>query len=394
MSALNSRWRNWSGKRSAAHEALHFLRSEADAAALVQQVHQRGGTIRAVGSAHSHSDLVSNSDIIVDLSGLSGIVGVDTERQTATVRAGTPIYALGAGLHAAGLSLHNQGDIDRQTIAGAVATGTHGSGRTMRNLSSAVIGATLILADGSITRCSASERPELFAAARLNLGALGLVTELQLQLRSSYRLIETQQSLSLAETLACLPEKIAAHRHCEFFWYPRSDRAQLKTMDETDQPARYPLGPEGSRCAESFEVLPNHRSHLHTEMEYSVPAETGPDCMRAIAQLLRTEFTQVRWPVEYRTLAADDVSLSTAFERETVTISVHEDIAADDAPYFAACEAIFKQFDGRPHWGKVHYLSGTELAQRHPRWEQWWQVRDQVDPDGLFLNPYLRSLRD
>ncbi|MFK7914106.1 MAG: D-arabinono-1,4-lactone oxidase [Pseudomonadales bacterium] len=393
MSNTNERWRNWSGKQTAKHRALHFLRSEADAAALVKQAHQRGGTVRAVGGSHSHSDLVSNEDVIVDLSGLSGIVSTDSQQRTARVRAGTPIYALGAGLHAAGLALHNQGDIDRQSIAGAVATGTHGSGQTMRNLSSAVIGATLVLADGSITRCSADQQPELFAAARLNLGALGLVTELELQLRDSYRLQEAQQTLTLTEALACLPDKIAAHRHCEFFWYPQSDRAQLKTMDETDEPAQYPLGAEGSRCAQSFEVLPNHRPHLHTEMEYSVPAEAGPDCMRAIAQLLRGEFSHVRWPVEYRTLAADDVALSAAFERDTVTISVHEDIAADDAPYFAACEAIFNQFEGRPHWGKVHYLSGAELAQRHPRWEQWWQVRDQVDPDGLFLNPYLRGLR-
>lgn len=393
MSEPTIPWHNWSGKLAGHTRGLNFLRSEADAAALVQQVNARGGTIRAVGSGHSHADLIRNDDRIVDVSGLNGIVSVDTAAKTARVRAGTPISALGAALHEAGLALHNQGDIDRQTIAGAVGTGTHGSGQTLRNLSSAVIGARVVLASGEIVQCSATSRPELLAVVQLHLGAVGLVTELTLQLRDSYRLQESQQTVSLDAALALLPEKTKQHRHCEFFWYAHGDRALLKTMDETDAPARYPLAAEGSRCAESFEVLPNHRPHLHTEMEYSVPAAAGPDCMRAIAELLRGEFSHVRWPVEYRTLAADEVLLSTAYQRDTVTISVHEDISNDDRTYFRACEAIFKAWDGRPHWGKVHYLSGAELAQCHPGWSRWWEIRDQLDPNELFLHPYLQGLR-
>lgn len=388
-----SSWHNWSGNHRAEPEALHFARSEADAAALVRSAADTGRCVRAVGSGHSHADLVANPDIIVDLSGLSGIVKVDAKSQTARVRAGTPIYALGAALHAHGLALHNQGDIDRQTIAGAVATGTHGSGAALQNLSSAVIGARVILADGSVRACSAIAMPELFSIVRLNLGAVGLVTELELQLRSSYRLQEQQFRYSLDEALAALPELIPANRHCEFFWYPQTDLAVTKVMNEASEPACYPVAAEGRRCAQSFEVLPNHRPHLHTEMEYSVPAAQGPACMRAIAQLLRSDFSAVRWPVEYRTLAADDVLLSTAWQRDTVTISVHQDIAEDDAPYFAACEQIFLEYGGRPHWGKVHYLDAQQLSDCQPTWNSWWQLRDQFDPDGLFLNPWLRSVR-
>jgi len=167
----------------------------------------------------------------------------------------------------------------------------------------------------------------------------------------------------------------------------------VKTINETEDEPEYPLGAEGSRCAWSHEVLPNHRPVPHTEMEYSVPAEQGIACMGAIRDLLRSRFPDVAWPVEYRTLAADDVWLSTAYERDTVTISVHLGMGEDDGPYFRACEEIFLAHEGRPHWGKVHYLDGATLARIHPRWADWWRVRDAWDPNGTFLNAYLTSLR-
>jgi FAD/FMN-containing dehydrogenase len=161
----------------------------------------------------------------------------------------------------------------------------------------------------------------------------------------------------------------------------------------TTTPAEYPLAAEGSRCAWSHEVLSNHRPMLHTEMEYSVPAAEGLACMRAIRELILKDFAGLKWPVEYRTLAADDVWLSTAYDRPTVTISVHQDVNEDDEPYFRASEEIFKSFSGRPHWGKVQYLDCTTFAARHPRWGDWWKSRDAVDPDGIFLNEYLRAVR-
>jgi len=186
---------------------------------------------------------------------------------------------------------------------------------------------------------------------------------------------------------------IDASRHFEFFWYPHNDVAIAKSIDTTDAQPVYPLAEEGSRCAWSYEVLPNHRPLKHTEMEYSVPAEHGPACLRAIRELIRRDFAGLKWPVEYRTLAADDVWLSTAYERPTVTISVHQDINENDEPYFRACEEIFRSFAGRPHWGKVHHLSGDELAARHPRWREWWRARDAIDPNGVFLNEFLRRVR-
>ena len=388
-----SDWSNWSGKLRAKPSRLHFLRSEDDAQALAQQAAETGQRIRIAGATHSHAPLVSHDGIIADSSGLSGVIEVDPAAMSAWVWAGTRIYALGRPLHDAGMALSNQGDIDQQAIAGATATGTHGTGAELKNLSCAVIGARIALANGELVDCSATQNPELWQASRLHLGAFGIVTRLNLQLQPAYRLLESAWTGSLDEVLDNAQDEAQTNRHHEFFWYPKTDQAQGKSINITTEPAVYPLGEEGHRCAWSYEVLPNHRPHKHTEMEYSVPAAQGPACMAAISDLLTTQFKQVRWPVEYRTLAADDVWLSTAYAQDTVTISVHEDVNEDDEPYFRACEEIFLAHHGLPHWGKVNYLTGQQLAAGHARWTDWWRVRDEVDPDGTFLNDYLQNLR-
>ena len=354
---------------------------------------REGRRIRVVGAAHSHSPLVTTDDLLLDPLELDGLVVADRVSREVRVRAGTRISALGAPLREAGVALHNQGDIDRQAIAGAVATGTHGTGITLRNLSSAVRGARLVLADGSVVECDAEAEPELHQVARLSLGAVGVVTELRLSVRDSYKLEEHMWLEELDCVLERLEELTTATRHFEFFWMPGHERAACKSLAETEEEPRYPLGAEGSRLAWSYDVLANERLEKHTEMEYSVPAEHGPDCLRTLRELVRRDFPELAWPLEYRTLAADDVWLSSAYERPTVTISVHQGADRDDAALFRACEAVFQSYEGRPHWGKVHFLSGEELAAIHPRWQDWWRVRDRYDPEGRFINPYLEQLR-
>ena len=389
------RWRNWSGKLACRPARLHMLRSEADAQGLVRDAAESGLKLRVAGATHSHAPLVHNEDgIIADAGGLAGVVSMDRARHTARVWAGSRLFTLGNALHAGGMAFANQGDIDQQAIAGATATGTHGTGRTLKNFSAAVSGVRLVLASGDVVDASPEQQPELWQAARLHLGAFGIITQLQLELRESYRLEERRWEASLDEVLDDVDRLVKDNRHFEFFWYPQADRAAAKTLNETSAAPVYPVGEEGSRCGWSFEVLPSHRAVPHTEMEYSVPAEQGAACMRAIRDLLAKRFPDVQWPVEYRTLAADDVWLSTAYERATVTISVHQSMDEDDEPYFRACEEVFLDHGGKPHWGKVHYLSGAALAGRHPRWSDWWRVRDDVDPGGMFLNAHLAELRD
>lgn len=386
-------WSNWSGRHNGKVRELHFVRSEADAAALVAQTARAGRTMRTAGAGHSHAPLVLHDDLIVDTRGLAGIVATDTDRSIARIRAGTRIHALGRPLHDAGLALCNQGDIDEQTIGGAVATGTHGTGRRLGNLSSAVIGAQVVLASGEIIDCDVDHEPDLFRIIRLNLGAVGLVTCLTLQLRPAYRLRETGAQMSWPTLAPQLQTLIEQHQRFEFFWYPHNDQCMTKAIDETLEPPQYPLAAEGRRLAWNYEVLPNHRPHRHTEMEYSTAADQGPACFQAIRDLLRRDFPSLAWPVEYRTVAADDVWLSMANGRDTVTISVHQDVAEDETDYYRACEAIFRAFRGRPHWGKMHYLDAAALADCHPHYARWWALRDRYDPQGVFLNATLRAWR-
>ena len=227
------RWQNWSGCHSSALESLSFVRSEADAAALVRSCQQVGRTLRVAGAGHSHSPVVLNDQVIADPSGLAGIVSVDSEAGQAWVRAGSSIYSLGIQLHDHGLALRNQGDIDRQLLGGVIATGTHGTGRKLQNIPAAVQALQLILASGDIVTCSASEEPDLFEAARLSVGSVGFVTRVCLQLAPSKVLKEAGYQATFDEVFEEIPDRIREHERFEFFWYPQSDDAIVKVIEST-----------------------------------------------------------------------------------------------------------------------------------------------------------------
>jgi len=385
-------WQNWSGKLSQKLEAVHFVRSVEDISAIIRQV-TPGQRVRVAGAGHSHAPLVVGSERILDRGGVSGVKNADPDRKRARISAGTPIYTLGQELHRSGLALRNQGDIDRQSLGGACATGTHGSGRALQNLSANIESLQLIDGEGQLRELSRARVGEDFDALKVGLGAFGVVTEIEMNLREAFKLRELSFPQTGAELVAGLPQLMETHERFEFFWQPQQDEALVKTMIETEDPPEYPIAKEGERCSWNYEVLPNHRPHLHTEMEYSVAASDGPACFAEIRELLRNTFKAVQWPVEYRTLAQDDAWLSNAYGRETVTISVHQDVRVDESEYYAACESIFKAYGGRPHWGKVHYLDGSTLANLYPRWSDWWRVRDGLDPKGVFLNDFLAKVR-
>jgi len=349
--------------------------------------------VRCAGAGHSHAPLVPTPGLLLDLAALSGVLRVEAEAGEAEIWAGTRIHALGEPLREAGVALRNQGDIDRQSLAGAIATGTHGTGLRLQNLSASVRGLGLVLADGTRVDCDAHQHAELFQAARLSLGALGVVTRVRMAVRPAYRLEEKMWLEDLDQVLERIDDLTSATRHFEFFWTPGHARAACKSLSETTQAPRYPLAGEGKRLAWSDEVLANDRPLKHSEMEYAVPAAQGPACLRALRALVKRDFNALSWPLEYRTLAADEVWLSCAYQRETVTLSVHQGIEEEAEPLFRACEEIFRAHEGRPHWGKVHYLAGPELAGIHPRYEDWWRVRDAADPEGRFLNRHLEQLR-
>jgi len=245
-------WRNWSGKQKSKPEEIRFIRSEEDASALAMA---SGSSIRVVGSGHSHSALVPHDGIIVDVSGLAGVVSVDSESKCAWIWAGSKIYSLGRPLHDVGLALKNQGDIDQQAIAGACATGTHGTGKYLKNLSSAVVGAKVALASGELLACSADNNTNAWQVSRLNLGALGIVTQLQIQLRDACVLKETGFDASYDELIPEVDKLIQENERFEFFWYPKTDQATAKVINETMDDPEYPVAEEGARVAWNYEVF-------------------------------------------------------------------------------------------------------------------------------------------
>ena len=393
-------WRNWSGSVSCAPRQIASPRDEAALAALLAA---DDGPVRVAGAGHSFTPLCETAGTLVSLDALSGIVETDAGASTATVWAGTRLHDLGEPLHAAGFSLENMGDIDRQALAGAVSTGTHGTGRTLGSFSTQVVGLRLVLASGDLLDCSPTQEPEIFDAARLSLGALGVLTRITLRVLPAYRLHERTWPLPFEACVEQMPALIAGHRHFEFFWSPAADACAMKTLDPTDEPVgviappvpatgrmvRY-LGPEYVDW--SHRVFPSERTLLFNEMEFAVPEAAGPDCLREIRALMQTRYPDVIWPIEYRTVREDDIPLSPASGRATVTISIHQAAELSHQAFFRDAEAIFRNHRGRPHWGKLHSHTARALRDLYPRFDAFRAVRERLDPRGRFLNEHLRAL--
>ena len=305
-------WQNWSGRLRAHPEQMVVPRNEEELMQILAQAHATDSPIGVMGASHSHSPLVPTDGILLDLSRFSGVLAVDADSGRARLRAGTRISDLGVPLRDAGVALMNQGDIDRQSIGGAVATGTHGTGRTLQNLSASLLEARLILADGQVVDCSPEKEPELFEVVRLGLGAVGITTEITLRVRPAYRLQEKLWLEDLDAVLQRVEELAQDHRHFEFFWMPGSERAACKTLIETEADPVYPLAKEGKRTAWSYEVLANERNERHSEMEYSLPKENGPACLRELRDMLARDFPDLAWPIEYRSVKEDDIWISSA----------------------------------------------------------------------------------
>jgi FAD/FMN-containing dehydrogenase len=386
------RWINWSGRVECRPEAILRPASDEELAAIVRRAAAEGRTVRVAGSGHSFTPLVSTSGVLLSLDALTGVESSDPAALQATIRAGTKIHALGAPLQALGMALANQGDVDVQSLGGAIGTGTHGTGRTLGSISTQVTGLRVVTAAGEIVEWSAERDEEPMSAARVSLGMLGIVTAIRLQLVPAYRLHERVWRTSVDECMAELERLVAGHRHFEFFWYPHRDYAEMKSLTPTDRAATAPGEDEGQRVGWSWEIFPSVRDLRFNEMEYALPAAAGPACFREVRARMQRRHPDVLWPIEYRTLAADDIWLSPAYARDTVTISVHQaaELPCDD--FFADIETILRAYGGRPHWGKLHRCTAEDLAGFYPRWESFCRTRERLDPEGRFLNDYLAGL--
>lgn len=433
-------WSNWSGWVKAWPQNLAAPSSEED---VVEVIRNAPAPIRVAGRGHSFTPLVESNGTLMTLWGLAGVIDHDEAAQTARIKAGTTIRDLGPELFDRGLALVNQGDIDRQALAGAVGTGTHGTGGTLGSVSSAVTGFRLVTANGDILTCNASENADVFDAGRVSFGSLGVMTEITMKCRPIYALEEDGGRMPIDEALRRAEELRDANRHFEFFWFPFAKEALVKFLRETDaEPKlrrrmpdgemarsdkimmracdlsralpflrgplqRFLTSASGSRYAASakedgaefqkkvrwsHDAFPSDRNVRFNEMEYAVPAEKGPDCVREVGEYMRKCGVNFLFPLEFRYVAADDAWLSPFYKRDSVTVSVHQYHKQPYAELFEGVEAIFKRYDGRPHWGKLHTLGAEDFAALYPKWDDFCALRRRLDPSGKFLNAHLKRI--
>ena len=421
-------FRNWAGNQVCVPHQILKPGSPEEVAAIVRRAADTGLAVKAVGAGHSFTDAACTQGILVSLGRLAAVESVDAARGRVTVQAGIRLGALNRRLDAAGLALPNLGDIDRQSLAGATATATHGTGGGLGNLSTTIVGMDIVDGRGELIHCDEHERPDLLRVARVGVGALGIVTRMTLQCVPAFDLHATETVEPLDELLDGFEHHMAGHDHMEFYWVPRSRHAHVKRNNRTDEPRRpqHPLAQArdkilyenvlfglANRTTRRFPSLTprvakltskavtqrdfvdaSHRVFVSRrlvrfyEMEYAVPRAALPEAVRRVGTLARSLPSPVSFPIEVRVSAADDIALSTAYGRDTGWLACHVYAGTPYLAYFQGVEAIAADCGGRPHWGKLHFHDHRSLAPLYPEWDRFQRVRSELDPAGTFANSY------
>ncbi len=424
-------WTNWAGNQSCAPTAIRRPASEGELVALVKEAAASGTRVKCVGAGHSFTPIACTDGVLVDLSGYGRVISHDVEARTVTVQSGISLSRLCDELDERGLALENMGDIAYQSIAGAIATATHGTGWHFGNISSRIVGMRLIAGDGSIVEATAEENPEVLAAARVGVGALGIVSTVTIQAVKAFRLHAIEEPVRLEEILSDFDGYMSSADHVEFYWVPHTSWALTKRNRRTDDPAA-PRGKVkevvndllltnvgfGALCRvgrrkpswiprmakilpstgrveftdRSDKVFTSPRRVKFYEMEYAIPRDAVPEALNRVRRLVDEAGIQLSFPVEVRVVAPDDIPLSTAQGRATGYIAVHVYQGTAYDAYFQGVERIMDSYDGRPHWGKMHFQGHETLAERYPRWDEYQSVRRRLDPEGRFSNQYLERV--
>ena len=422
---MTQTWTNWAGNQSACTRVVHPR-----GATQISQAVSSAPRVKVAGSGHSFTDIARPLDLQLILDRHADVVRIDAEAATVTVQAGMTLRRLNALLELGGLAMTNLGDIDAQTVAGAISTGTHGTGARYGGLATQVIGLDLVTADGSVLTCSATENADVFRLARVGLGALGVLSSVTLRVEPLFALYAEEAPMPLGDVLDRFDEFADGTDHFEFYWFPHTEKTLTKrntrvSIDDLDPlPSwrarwddeilansvfgavvaggrRVPaLVPAMNRFAGSalgartftdvsHRVFVSPRRVRFLEMEYAVPRAAAVDVVREVKASIDRFGWRVAFPIEVRVAAADDIALSTACGRDTAYVAVHVPVGTDPEPYFRAVEAIAGQVAGRPHWGKLHYLDHSTLAERYDGFDAFTELRDQLDPTRVFTNAYL-----
>ena len=428
----NSGWRNWAGNETARPRRIVTPRSADEVAGEVRKAGADGLTVRMAGTGHSFSPAAATDGVLLRPGGLTGIRSVDPAAGLVTVEAGCPLQALNAELLAQGLSLANMGDIQVQTVAGAIQTGTHGTGRDIGGMAAQVAGLEMVLADGSIATCSATDSPDLFDAARIGLGALGVLTAVTFRVVPAFLLEAREEPMGWSEVISRLDELTSENEHFEFYWFPHTEGCLTKRNNRSAGPAR-PLGRVryliddeflsntvfGVTCRlghavpaviktvngvagralgtrsytdAAYKVFTSPRRVRFKEEEYAIPRESLRDVLGEVRALFARRDWRISFPIEVRVTPGDDVWLSTAYRRSSAYIAIHVFHASAHQEYFRDVEAVMTAVGGRPHWGKMHTRTADYLSQAYPKHGDFVALRDDLDPERRFGNAYLAQV--
>jgi FAD-linked oxidoreductase len=427
-----ARWRNWAGNQRATARRAAYPGSTEEVAEEIRTAASEGLTVKAVGAGHSFTPAAITEGLRLHLDRLTGLVAVDRKAKLVAVRAGTRLRDLNRELAAHGLALPNLGDIDAQTISGAISTGTHGTGARLGGLATFVAGLTLVTGEGEMIRCTETERPDIFAAARVGVGALGVLTEVTLRCVEAFTLRAEERPEPLADALAALDDRILGNDHFEMYWFPYTERVQVKINNRVPVSDR-PLGrfrgwlddeflsntvfsgacrlaravpalvPAITRVearalsprvytAASYRVFCTPRRVRFVEMEYALPRAALREAFEGLRRVVERLPFKVVFPVEVRVAAADDIWLSHGYGRDSAYIAIHQYVGMPYEPYFRAFEQVARSLEGRPHWGKMHWRERDDLRPAYPRFDDFLAVRDRLDPGRVFANGYTRRI--
>jgi L-gulono-1,4-lactone dehydrogenase len=421
-------WRNWAGDQRCRPQAIERPSNRDELAELVRRAAERGQAVRVAGSGHSFGDIALTDGLMLQLDRLDRVLAADRGSGRVKVEAGIVLSELNRRLDELGLAFENLGDIDRQSLAGSISTGTHGTGERFQNLSAQIESIGLVLADGRALEISGDSDPDAFRAARVGLGALGVIYAVTLRTVPAYTLRRVDSPKPLAETLARLDELVATSDHFEFYVFPHTEFALCRESNRTDEPPRprsraavyaqevvlenwvgqlFALAarhapsqvPRLARIAarnvgrstkvdRSFEVFASERRIRFTEMEYAIPRRHAAELIPRVLEIAARPELQVAYPIEVRFVAPDDALLSPSHDRATCYVAVHQDRKLDWEPYFRGVEAVMSEYGGRPHWGKRHFQTAETLAPLYPGWDDFQRMRAKLDPTGAFRNAY------
>lgn len=422
---------NWSGNQEWNPQEVFSPKSEEEILGIVKNAYENKRKIRIIGTGHSFTPLVCTDQILIDLDDYQGIESVDKAAKTAVVRAGTKLNLLGKQLFENGLALENMGDVDMQSIAGSISTGTHGTGLEFGNMSTQVTEVTFINGLGERVVCSETIQPELFKCMQISLGAFGIITNLKMRCIPSYKLKLEKKKEKLDDVLAKLDNINKTNRNFEFYWMPYTDTVQTKYSNISDEPEdkstfwsnfndiylenyvfkglcevakAVPTLNKGissfsaqfisssKKTQYSHNVYATPRYVKFNEMEYNVPIEAYQDVMKDLVKCINTKKFNIHFPLENRFVKGDDIYLSPAHKRNSAYIACHVYKGKEYKPYFTALEEIFMAYDGRPHWGKMHTRTADYFRKVYPEMQTFLHYRLQHDPKGLFLNPHVKEI--